>query len=416
MQPLGDPDLLAAYHARLAESHDYTLTAELLDMEENVLGQASAVLDGQVNILPDSKVRRTAQATLLDPEGALELDNDSIFTGSAAANRMLRIRHTIDVPGYGDVTCTPIVGPFSKANRNGDTIDVEVQEKTAISMYGTKPYRVPRGMNGVLAYRALLQNGSGERKFRLPSGNRFRLRKPYSVGWSDEASVLVRATQVAHAMGLRSYYSCDGYATLAPYSTIPVLEFGIDGIPSTSAPTSDADFTTITNIARVEAGKIVSVRNQDDVDSTHPFSPTSMGRNGVPWYRPTLAEVDGPPMDRPQRPGTHWQGTSRPGSKAEWTKYASELEDYNASVRAATARANATSWALLKAGITQAVNINWSCVPVFHLDYGDPIRIRTEEGSAVLRLHQASIPLLPTPEGMTVGLVKPVSRPGRIRG
>lgn len=414
MQPLGSPELLKAYHARLAGSHDYSLHVDVLDMEENAVGPAT-LLDGQINILADTQVRRTATATLLDPDRALGLDGSSVFSGSPAANRMLRIRHTVNVPGFGDVTSTPIVGVFTRINRNGDTVDIEVQDKTALAIYGSKPYVVPRGMNAMLAIRAIMQNCTGESKFRIPAGNRFRLRKPYAVGWSDEASPWTRVQQIAHAAGMQVLVSCDGYITVRPYSTTPVLEFGQDGAPSTSIPTSDSDFTTIQNIARVEAGKIVSVRNQDDIDSTHPFSPTSLGRNGVPRYLPTLAEVDGP-IDKPQRPGTTYHGSRRPASKAEWSKYASELEDYDASVRAATARANATSAALLKAGLNQAVNITWSAIPVFHLDYGDPIRLVTNEGSAVLRLNSASIPLLPTAEGMSIGLVKQVSRPGRIRG
>jgi hypothetical protein len=414
MQPLGSPELVAAYHARISDSHDYSITADILDMEENVVGPAK-VVDGQVNLLGDAVVHRTAQVTLSDPDRSLGLDGSSVFSGSAAADRMLRIRHTVSVPGFGDVTCTPFVGPFVRVNRNGDTIDVEAQDKTGLVINGTRPYVVPRGMSSMLAIRALLTNLAGESRFRLPSGIRFRLLRPYSVGWADESSVWVRVQQIAHDAGMQAFYSCDGYVTVRPYSTTPVLEFGQDGIPSTSVPASDSDFTTIVNYARVEAGKIVAVLNQDDIDSTHPFSPTSLGRNGVPRYLPALAEVDGP-IARPQRPGTTWQGTHRPASKAQWTKYVVEMEKFDASVRAATTRANASAAAMLKAGLTQQVNLNWSCVPVFHLDFGDPIRLTTDEGSAVLRLNTASIPLRPTAEGMSVGLVKPVSRPGRIRG
>lgn len=414
MQPLGSPELLAAYHARISGSHDYTITADILDMEENVIGPAR-LMDGQINILADAVVHRTAAATLLDPDRTLGLDGDSVFAGSAAANRMLRIRHTVNVPGFGDVTCTPIVGSFTRVNRNGATIDVEVQDKTGLTINGTKPYTVPRGMSAMLAIRALLENRCGETKFRLPSGVRFKLTKPYSVSWADEASVWTRVQQIAHAAGMQAFYSCDGYVTVRPYSTSPVLEFGQDGVPSTSVPASDSDFTEIINVARVEADKVVVHLDEDDLDPTHEFAPSNMGRNGVPRYLPALAEMSGP-GDRPQRPGTKVDGNRRPASKAEWSKYAQEIEQYDATVRAIRTQANATAAAMLKAGLTQHVNLTWSAAPVFHLDFGDPIRLTTDEGSAVLRLQSASIPLLPTAEGMSVGLVKNVSRPGRIRG
>lgn len=410
MQPLGSPELLEAYHARIAGSHDYTITADILDMEENVLGPAR-VLDGQINIMPDADVHRTAQVTLLDPDRSLGLDGDSVFAGSAAANRMLRIRHTVDVPGFGEVTCTPIVGGFTRVNRNGATIDVEVQDKTGLVMYGSKPYRVPRGMSAMPAIRAILGDCTGETRFRLPHGVRFKLRRPYSVGWADESSPWVRARQIAHAAGMQIFYSCDGYVTVRAYPTHPMIEFGQDGVPATTVPATDIDLSQIINYARVEADKIVASRNQDHIDSSHPFSPTSLGRNGVPRYLPSIAELTGP-GDRPMAP----HSKRRKSSKAEWDKYAQDLEEWDAKVRSIRAQANATAAAMLRAGLTERVNISWSCAPVFHLDYADPIRITTNEGSATLRLTSASIPLLPSAEGMSIGLVKNVSRPGRIRG
>lgn len=411
MQSLGSSELMAAYHVRIADSHDFKITADILDMEENVIGPAR-LIDGQINILADAVVHRTAQATLSDPDRSLGLDGGSVFAGSAAADRMLRIRHTVEVPGFGEVTCTPFVGPFTKVNRNGDTIDVEAQDKTGLCINGNAPYVVPRGMSAMLAIRDLMVNRCGETRFRLPSGVRFRLLRPYAVGWADESSVWVRVQQIANAAGMQAFYSTDGYLTVRPRPTNPVIEFGQDGVPSTTVPASESDFTQIVNYARTEADKIVAIARADE---THPFSPESLGRNGVPRYLPALAETDGPGA-APQRPGTTVDGIRRDASKAQWTKYSQEVEDYNAAVRQARTLANATSAALLKEGLTQQVNINWSAIPVFHLDYSDPIRLTTDEGSAVLRLTQASIPLRPSVEGMSIGLVKPVSRPGRIRG
>lgn len=411
MQPLGAPDLLAAYHERIAGSHDYVITAEVLDMDENVIGPA-VLVDGQIDILRSTSVRRTARATLSDPDRALGLDSDSVFTGSAAANRMLRIRHTVEVPGYGDVTCTPFVGPFVRVNRNGATIDIEAHEKTYLAVTGTRPFTVPKGMNAMTAVRAIMAERTGETKFRLPSGVRFKLRRPYSVSWPDESSPWVRVQQISHAAGMTALYSCDGYMTVRPYATAPVLEFGGTAgasIRVTGAPAADADFSQIVNYSRVEADKIIVVRDQDAIDSTHPFSPTSLARNGVKRYLPSLTELSGP-GSAPTRPGTK----HRPASKAEWTKYSLEVEKFNAATRSATSKAIATAEARLEEGLTQQVNLNFAAVPVFHLDYGDPIRVTTAEGSQVVRFTQASIPLVSG--DMTVGVLRQVSRVGRNRG
>lgn len=404
MQTLGPPDLMAAYHKRISEPHDYRITADILDMEENVLGPAQ-VTDGQINILPDAMVHRTTVASLHDPNRSLELDGSSVFAGSPAASRMLRIQHTVEVPGYGAVTCTPFVGPFSKINRSGDSIEVEAQDKTAISMYGTKPYTVPRGMAAMLAIRTLLEQRSGETRFRLPSGVRFRLLRPYSVAWPDESAVWVRVSQIARAAGMQALYSCDGYALVRASGTAPLLEFGAEGIPFTVAPASESDLTQIANYARVEADKLVSVARADVL---HPNSAESMGRNGVPWFRPTLAELDGP-GDVPTRPGT----LGRPSSKVEWEKYSNEIEDYQAEVRSVRSQITATSNALVKRGLTQHVKVPFMTLPVFHLDFNDSVRVTTSEGSSVLRFTEASIPL--KSGDMSVGLVQPVSVPGRMR-
>lgn len=407
MQPLGSPELMAAYHARISGSHDYTLTADILDMNENVIGPAS-LIDGQIDIMRETQVRRTARVTLSDPDRALGLDGDSVFTGSAAANRMLRIRHTVEVPGFGEVTCTPFVGPFVRVNRNGATLDVEAHEKTHLAITGCQPLTVPRGMNAMAAVRKIMADRTGETRFRLPTGVRYRLRRPYSVAWPDESSPWVRVQQITHATGMQAYYTCDGYLSARPQSSAPVLEFGPEGVPVTSAPAADVDFTQIVNYARVEADKIIVVRKLDPA-SVHPFSPGVLGRNGVPRYLPSLTEISGP-GSAPTKPGTN----HRPASKSEWTKYSQEVEKFEAASRSITSKAVGIAEARLAEGLRQNLNLNFSAVPVFHLDYGDPIRVVTQEGSAVVRFTQASIPL--TQGDMSVGVLRQVSRVGRKRG
>jgi len=404
MQPLGSPDLLAAYHARIAESHDYEIRADILDLSGRVVGPA-VIEDGQIDLLPDSEIHRVARGTLIDPERALGLDAGSAFAGTVAANRMLRIRHTVNVPGFGDVTATPFVGPLSRLSRNGSTLDFEAQDKTVFSMYGTRPLTIGKGANAVRACRRFLADRSGETMFRFPAGNRFRLRRPYSVSWADDAAVWRRVQQIAHAAGLQALYSCDGYATLRPVSTEPVLTFGRGGIPITVLPAGDVDLTRIVNYARVEAGKVI---RDAEADADHPFSPPSLGRAGVPWWRPSLIEIDGPTAP-PKRP----KYKSRKVSKAEWTTFSHEVEDYNAQVRSARTKAQATADAALKAGLAQEVNLSFSCSPVFHLDYADPIRVVTDDGTAQIRLTSASIPIVSG--DMTIGAVKQIARPGRLR-
>lgn len=403
MQPLGTTALLAAYTERIKGHHDYTLAVDVLDMEENPIGPAR-LIDGQINILPDSSVRRTVNLTLLDPDSSLGLDAGSVYQSALFADRLVRVRHTVDVPGFGDVTCTPFVGPITRLNRNGATIDIEGQDKTGLCVLGTRPYTVKKGMNAVQAVHDIMYDRCGERHFRLPAGTRQRLARDFSVGWADEASPWVICSRIARAAGMRLFYSCDGYLTMGGWPTAEVFEFDKLSV----APAGDHDFAAVINHARATAGdKIVKTATAPVDHPLFPGNATNKGlsRNGVPRYLPSLAEVDAPP-DRPSL------GKRRKASKAQANKYNIAIEKWQDEVNTAKSKAQAQADALLEAGLPMTAAISFSAVPVFHLDVDDPIRVTTVEGSARLRFSEATIPLMSGE--MTVGSTRR-GRPTRIK-
>lgn len=402
MQPLGSAALIAAYNKRVTSSHDYDLTVEVLNMSETPLTSAR-LIDGQINIQRDADVRRTATFTLLDPDHALNLDAGSPERGALFADRMIRVRHYVDVPGFGTVVATPFVGPITKLNRNGATIDVECQDKSGLAILGTKPYTVAKGANAVSSIVAIMRDCTGERHFRVPSSSRIRLNRNYSVGWPDEASPWAVCSRIAWASGLQIFYSCDGYLTVRPRPTHPVFTFGDDVL--TSAVSGDNDFSGVVNYGRATAGdKIVKAAV---APADHPLSPSSLGRNGVPRYLPSLADLDAP--EQPNKPGTK----RRPASKAQKKKYAISMEKYAAQVKSVSALAQATADSLLEAGLPTNVNLTWSSVPVFHLDVDDPVRLDTGDGATILPFAEASIPLVSG--DMSGGMIRKLSRPQRIR-
>lgn len=401
MQPLGSAALLKAYHDRLTSPHDYDITVEVLTMNERVLSPA-VLVDGQINLQRDADIRRTATLTLLDPDTSLGLDTGSPLQGALFADRLIRIRHHVEVDGYGVVSCTPFVGPISRLNRNGATIDLEVQDKTALAILGAPSFTVRKGDNAVAAIRSILATCTGEFRFRFPAGNRARLGRNYSVSWPDEASPWAVASRIARSIGLKLFYSCDGYATLRPVATSAVFEFGDRNL--TSAVSGDSDFSNVINHARASYGDFVKTAT---APSDHPLSPQRLARNGVPRYLPSLADVDAP--NKPERPG----GKRRKASKAQLKKYAVEMEKYEDQLASSASKAQAVADATLKSGLPLELNLAWSAVPAFHLDVDDPVRVTTPEGSTNLPFSEASIPLVSG--DMSVGLLKKVSRPGRLR-
>src|SRR5205085_12532418 len=87
---------------------------------------------------------------------------------------------------------------------------------------------------------------------------------------------------------------------------------------------------------------------------SHPHSPERLGRNGVPRFLPEL--IDSPGM--------------RKQSKAK------KLADDT-----------------LKNRLPMGVSASFSAVPLFHLDYGDQIKARSDWGDMVVKFTSGSIPL-----------------------
>lgn len=375
MQPLGLIDSeLAAYHARLFASHDYRISAEILDLDERPTGQV-AILDGQVNITgTDSAVRRTATMTVSDPTGALDFAGASTWSGTSVwLDRLVRITHSLYVPALKrTITVTPFIGPPSKMTRDGAQVSVELQDKTALSNRGAQPFTVAKGANAATAIKQILQR-TGEFRFRFGTYSK-RLTKAYSVGWSDEASPWSIAKQIAgEQLGAELIYSCDGYAVLRPSPstvtmTVPYV---------TAAPSSGVDFTTLSNYYRVE-GKASESTKGSTTTTSQPvaaatvsagtLTPAALARQGMARYLPTLVQDD--------TVTTLAQAKSRADSGLD---SASRLQ----------------------------AEPSFTCVPFFHLDVDDIVRFNLPGTDVDARLNNCSIPL--GAEEMTVGYLRWVS-------
>ena len=364
-----------AYADRLNGSHDFTIDVDVLDMEENLIGPLT-FLDGQVNFQRQERdsnngIARTGNLVLSD---AFDLIQVSLWQGESFGDKLIRIRHSIDVPGFGTVTVG--VGVFVISQPQGDAYEltVELQDKSALAVRGTKPYRVKKGANAVAAWTAILRDTVGERKFRVPTGVKTRLPDTLNVGWSDDASPWAICQKIANVLGMEQFYDVDGYATLRPTEQgDPVWVFDTD-VNVTSLPTGAYDWADAVNYVRVGGGKKGSAPGIAQAPAGHPNSPSKLGRNGVPRYLPFISD----------------KGYKRAGDR-----------------RAAAAR-------ILIRELPMNNDMSWPVIPVFHLDVGDPVRLLTPEGFTTVRLQECSIPL-GVGGDMTVGAVRPVSG-GYVRG
>lgn len=366
MQPIGTAELVKAYHERLLGHHDATIEVQVLDLNEKVLGSAQLV-DGQVNIQPDSLIRRTASVQLIDPDRKLGLDGDTPWQQMpVSAKRLVRVRHTLEVPGYDAVTVTPIVGAVASGQRDGALVTVELQDKAFLASFGALPFCAPKGANAVGAIRSILAQRCGETKFRLPTGVRTRLPWSVNVGWSNEASPWIACQRIATLLGMQLFYSCDGYATLRETPTQPVITLDEDAL--TQLPTGASDFLPVVNYARVTVGQSFRVARLKAADD---LSAEQLARNGVPGYRPAVDSLEAP---------------QKPGKKAK----RKEIYEYNQKLASVLGSAQQRANTMIH---RQDESVTWASVPLFHLDADDPIRLKTDLGTTTVRLSTASIPL-----------------------
>jgi hypothetical protein len=401
-QPLGlTPTQELAYVRYLFSSHDFAISLDLLQLDHTpIRSLTDTTMDGQINLQRDSAISRTATFTFDDPEHSLHLDADSPWQAGNYVDRMIQVRHQVTVPGVGQVTAIPFVGPISKVSRDGDQLQVECQDKAALAITGCTPVTVKKGHDAVDAIRYVMRNGAGETRFRLPNGVKRNLHKSYSAGWQEDAAPWVVCQRIARQLNMQLLYSCDGYLTLRPYPSHVSLgdtsgKTLLTQAVVTTPPQVDFDSSQVANMVRVtgtispparknknkQAGPS-SVQPTTSVDAVavaapnHPLSPNRLGRNGVARYLPVIIE------------GATYKSV---------------------------AQARALAVQTLADDLKLTTGLSFDMVPVFHLDVGDMLRVTTDAGTVQLRLEEGSIPLAVSGD-MSVGYQRRVSgAPGRFR-
>lgn len=383
-----------AYLARLFSSHDFSISLDLVKLDHTpIRGLIDATtnqpltLDGQINLQRDGAVRRTATFTFDDPEHSLHLDADSPWEGAIFADRMIRVRHIVTVAGIGKVTAVPFIGPITRVSRDGDSLQVECQDKACLALTGGPPVKVAKGSDAVDAIRKIMTQAAGENRFRLPSGVKRNLHKAYATGWHDEASPWVVCSRIAAQLDRQLLYSCDGYLTLRRLPSVASVT--ATGRVVTSPPTVDWDASEVHNIVRVSGTLAPKKKKTTKKDAkpqlerpptklsavavaapNHPLGPARLGRNGVPRYLPVLIE------------GAVYKSLSQARQLASTT---------------------------LARALPLTTGVAFDMIPVFHLDVGDLITTKTAAGTINVRLEEGSIPLTVSGD-MAVGYQRRVSR------
>lgn len=378
---------LKAYQAALAKHHEIDVQITIQDLSGNSLANVSSLLlDGQVNVDADADITRTATITLLDPNRSLPFDSTSPADGALYLDRMIHINYGVLVNGSW-VRVPVFTGPVSKLDRSDATINVEAQGKETLAAGGVwAPIALHTGIRKTSAIVSLMQSRAGETRFSIPDLASM-LGGPISLGRADPS--WPTALRIAKSLNRQLFYDGEGYCRLRTFpatTTFTFTEQLVLSRPQISYSTDDLANTVIVHGGAQKGPGTVGANGAQPMAmaainatavaaSSHPLSPTRLGRNGVPRH---LIKV---------------------------------VEDTSIiNTAPAVALANST----LAASLLQAVDASFETLPIPHLEPLDACTLNSQAGVTKFALRKFSLPLVAGPN-MTVGFLKNLAvKPRRV--
>ena len=349
---------LRAYHAALLMSHTVRIRVAVLDLNGNTITSITPVyLSGQIIVDADQPVSRTLQLELLDPHHALHFDSADPDDGALYADRMLRVFYTVNVPALNrHVTAVPFTGPIVKFERRGDIVSVEAQGKEAFALRPAwVPLTIKKFTEKVDAIEKLLRH-SGETRFSLPAKTK-TLPKVVTLARYDQP--WLRARKIAKSMNRQLFYPGTGTATVRAWPTTPVFTFatgeGGSIVEDISVSNQMDDFANVVEvIGGKPRGAKKRVRFVATAPSTHPLSPTNLGRGGQRSFTPLRIDND-------------------------------DLRSI--------AECKSLATRTLHDRLRQRVEVASGILPMPHFDEGDLVRYVFPGGSVTTRLNRWTLPL-----------------------
>lgn len=353
---------MAKLNGLLTSNHFIFPTVNILNLNHGRISDATRMFaDGQVTIDADAEITRGLSMTLFDPGHKLSLDSNSPTDGALFLDRMIAVWLTIIDPySTWNATIPVFCGPLTKLDRDWAYVSVEAQGKEA---FGIKEAWLPRTyskgayktdvIRDILAYYL----GEAASKMTIPS---LTNRLPSNLSISNESKPWAVAKGLARGMGYQLYYDGRGICVMRKWPTRATWDFkeGAGG-SVLSKPQIGQDMDNLVNAAYVKGavpkGKKTPIIVKKTAPSTHPLSPSALGRGGKGRYY--------------------------------WTKIE---DDKIGTVAEATAVANAA----INQGLMVATSIAFDSLVIPHLEEYDITSLSTAEFASTFPLRKYTIPLL----------------------
>lgn len=376
---------MAAYMRTIGDHHQVRTIVRTLDLAHNPLQELSERFNGgQVDLDCTRDVWTSATLSLYDPAQDSGLVGPDQYTFWAAAKTLVRVFMGVRAPGGDWVDVPAITGIITRAEQNGEYIDIELQDKSELIRRAVHPSRTwSKGTLIVDVVRDVLTMcGESPKYIDLGAATR-RISTDATLAAEQDAWKF--AYDLANWLGYDGwttlYYDARGVARVRALSGLNVHVFGedVDGPgkgmllapPEWNLDALNDDFATrvVVTGKTPSGGKApVGVAN---APASYPLAPDNFRRNGV-----ALA----------------------------WTKH---ITDDNVT---SAADATATAKAALDVSLRyDRMDVSVQSLPLPHLEPWD--RIRVQDGATALEalLRKASTPL----SGMaaaTYGICRDISR------
>jgi hypothetical protein len=363
-----------AFEQALTSSHSIRVEVDVLDRDENTLGPLGLrVISGAVQVDAQADVDRSLSLTCLDPEGRFNWAPQSPADAGLYADNFLAVRYVVeDVPSVGDVPVPVFQGPVTSVARNGNSLDVQALGKESLFLDPHMAWSslkiedrtpVDQAINRILRWQ-------GERRLNL-NPQKLRVADPVVVATGTEP--WKPAAKIAADANRQLFYDGRGRARLRTYADDASFRFVTGpGGNVLSPPQITYSIDGVRNAVEVlgPQGKGPSVRPRVTAvaERSHPLSPWSLARAGVPRYLVHRIELD---------------------------KTASKTAMRNMAASS------------LNSFLMAEVQVAFDALPFPHLEPMDCVSLTSPDLSLTFRLQQFTVPLTAT-DSASVGFLQRV--------